>query len=263
MRSPSILPTLHAPNPTGNQKLELKNEAKRQKLAPERIALEVQQAREASMIAAQLQCEQLDKEAAEQSKKSWAALDAVSLPAEQDKDAEHDKDADHPLDTMCKAASAADPKRELVLAQARIEQASLTSSAIERARVELDRLRQATAQQVDRQVDRLRLKRDRQLDSEMDDMRPPLPTKSRPQPAASQQPGSKVGMIQVAAGRRTAPAARVVWDRVPYSSASSSSSSWQPQQPRWNHNQWQQKGKATTSASRAKAHWAVGATHED
>ena len=242
------------PHPTGNQKLELKNEAKRQKLAPERIALEVQQAREASMIAAQLQCEQLDKEAAEQSKKSWAALDAVSLPAEQDKDAEHDKDADHPLHQLT-----LNPKRELHLARARIEQDTL--AGIEHARQQLDRLRQVTSQG---------LKRDReQLDSEMFDMGPPAPRKFRPQPAASQQPGSKMGMIQVAPGRKNAPARGnipwqpVVWDRVPRSSASSSSSSWQPQQPRWNHNQWQQKGKATTSASRAKAHWAVGATHED
>ena len=242
MRSPSILPTLHAPNPTGNQKLELKNEAKRQKLAPERIALEVQQAREASMIAHRQECEQLDKDAAAARAKMWASLHAVSA-AEHDKDAEQQDTDDHPLDAMCKAASAGDPSREVVLAQAQ--------SAIQQARVEVERLRQANVQGLKRD-------REKQLDSERDDMRPPLPRKSNSQ-WASQQPGYKVGMIQVAAGRRTAPAARVVWDRVPYSSASSSSSSWQPQQPRWNHNQWQQKGKATTSASRAKAHWRAGA----
>jgi hypothetical protein len=221
------------PHPTGNQKLELKNMAKRQKLAPERIAFEVQQERDAAMIAAQFECEQLDQETAKQS-----------------------KDEDHPLNQLT-----LNPKRELHLARARIEQDTL--AGIEHARQQLDRLRQVTAQG---------LKRDReQLDSEMFDMGPPAPRKFRPQPAASQQPGSKMGMIQVAPGRKNAPARGnipwqpVVWDRVPRSSASSSSSSWQPQQPRaapgnhWNHNQWQQKGKATTSASRAKAHWRVGA----
>ena len=106
MRSPSILPTLHAPNPTGNLKLEVKHANKKARLAPEQHAQELQHAREAAMMEQQQLREQHDKDAA-----ADAASDALWEVLREEEQQETDE---HPLQTMHNAAYVSG-ERELVI----------------------------------------------------------------------------------------------------------------------------------------------------
>jgi hypothetical protein len=181
MRSPSILPTLHAPNPTGNLKLEVKHARKKARLAPEQHAQELQHAREAHMMEHEQLREQHDKD---------AAADAAVLREEEQQETD-----EHPLQTMHNAASVSG-ERELVIQH--------VQSEIKDKRLEEERSRQA-------KVLGLKLERDTQLANEPGhkdiSMRPPLPRKAKHGYKVGQASSSTSGnsLFQVAPGK---PAAR-------------------------------------------------------
>ena len=194
MRSPSILPTLHAPNPTGNLKLEVKHARKKARLAPEQHAQELQHAREAHMMEHEQLREQHDKD---------AAADAAALREEEQQETDA---VEHPPQTMHNAASVS-RERELVMQH--------HQSEIKDKRLEVERIRQA-------KVLSLKLARDIQLANEpghtVVDERPPLPRKQKQAYTVGQASSSTSGnsLFQVAPGKPkawTSAHAKAMWSR--------------------------------------------------